>query len=561
MAQAPGQGLTALARGFSNLGNTQKIGLLAAVAAVAAVVVVALLWARTPEYRVLYSNLSDRDGGEVIAALSQQNVPYKVAEGGTVILVPANQVYDVRLKLASQGLPKGGAVGFELMDSQKFGISQFAEQVNYQRALAGELARTIQSFSSVQAARVHLAIPRPSVFVREAQPPSASVLVSMYPGRVLDAAQVNAIQHLVASSVPELAARNVTVVDQAGNLLSSAAAGPVMSGLDASQLKYLHALEAGYATRIENILKPLVGAENVRAQVTAALDFNQVEQTSESFKPNPSPKEAAIRSQQTVETISANPAGPSGVPGALSNQPPGSASAPLTTPAPPTQDQATQGQAAQRPAAPPQPPLNTHKENTVNYEVDKTIRHTKGEVGSVKRLSAAVVVNYRREVDKDGKTSYKPLSEAELAQINNLTREAMGFSKERGDTLDVVNAPFSGEAIAGVAAPSPWSAWAEDVASPAAVMQALKYAALALLLAVVLFGLVRPAVRDLMRAGRMAPGSSGSGGPVEPQLAAAGYGPAREANFDADLKAVKDLAKQEPRIVANVVKDWVGRDE
>jgi len=555
MAQAPGQGppssvqgIGAFARGFGSLGSAQKLGLAAALAAAIALVVVAFLWARTSEYRVLYSNLSDRDGGEVIGALAQQNVPYRVAEGGSVILVPGDRVYELRLQLAAQGLPKGGAVGFELMDTQKFGMSQFAEQVNYQRALAGELSRTVQSIAAVQGARVHLAIPRPTVFVRDRQHPSASVLVSLYPGRMLDAGQVSAIQHLVASGVPELEPRDVTVVDQGGNLLSGTdVAAPGTSGLDASQLKYLHAVEASYAARIENILKPIVGADNVRAQVTAALDFNQVEQTSETFKPNPAPQEATIRSQQTVETVTVNPQGPTGVPGALSNQPPGAATAPLTAPtAKPPQ-----------PAASP-PPTNTHRENIVNYEVDKTIRHTKGEVGTVKRLSAAVVVNYRRGPDSDGKPTYSALSEQELAQINTLAREAMGFSQERKDTLNVVNAPFSAEAVvAGVEAPDEWTVAVRRLTSPSGVGSLVMYgvAGLALLVALLL---VRSAVRDLTRAGQRAPGVAG--GPIEPQLSGAGaYGPAPEPGYDADLRAVKDIARQEPRVVANVVKDWVGQ--
>jgi flagellar M-ring protein FliF len=436
------------------------------------------------------------------------------------------------------------------MDAQKFGISQFAEQVNYQRALAGELSRTVESMAAVQGARVHLAIPRPTVFVREQQQPSASVLVSLYPGRLLDAGQVNAIQHLVASGVPQLEARNVTVVDQAGNLLSgTAAAAPGMGGLDASQLKYLHAVESSYAARIENILKPIVGPDNVRAQVTAALDFSQVEQTSETFKPNPAPQESAIRSQQTVETVTVNPQGPTGVPGALSNQPPGAATAPLTAlPAAQTQQQATS-----------QPPANTHRENIVNYEVDKTIRHTRGEVGGIKRLSAAVVVNYRRGPDSDGKPTYTALSEQEVAQITALAREAMGFSQERGDTLNVVNAPFSGEAVvAGLEAPNEWAETIRRLTSPSSVFSMFLYgiAGIALLVALLL---VRSAVRDLTRAGQRA-GPGGAGGPIEPQLAGAGaYGAAPEPGYEADLRAVKDLARQEPRVVANVVKDWVGQ--
>jgi flagellar M-ring protein FliF len=467
-------------------------------------------------------------------------------------------VYDLRLKLASQGLPKGGTVGFELMDSQKFGISQFAEQVNYQRALAGELARTIQSFASVQSARVHLAIPRPTVFVREAQQPSAAVLVSMYQGRLLEAAQVNAIQHLVASGVPEMSPRNVTVVDQAGNLLSSPDAGPATSGLDAAQLKYLHDVESSYAARIENILKPIVSAENVRAQVTAVLDFDQVEQTSETFKPNPTPQDAAVRSHQSVETVTVNPQqGQSGAPGAIATRPPDSAGQPIATVSPSSEKPA---QEAGRRATARQPP-NTHKENIISYEVDKTVRHTKVEVGTVKRLSAAVVVNYRREAGKEGKSAYKPLSEVELAQIDTLARDAMGFSKERGDTLNIVNAPFSGEPVpsATPAVPTGWDAWVDDIASPAGVRKAVTYLVPTALIAFLLFGLVLPVVRNLKRAGQMALAGSGVSVPAPPS--ATGYAPAREANFEADLKAVTDLARQQPHIVANVVKDWVGRDE
>jgi flagellar M-ring protein FliF len=552
MAQAPAPGIITLARGFTQLPNTQKLGFLAALAALIAVAAVALMWVRTPEYRVLYSNLSDRDGGEVVAALAQANVPYRVEQGGSVILVPAHEVYDLRLKLAAQGLPKGGAVGFELMDAQKFGISQFAEQVNYQRAVAGELARSIQSVAAVQGARVHLAIPRPSVFVRDQQPPSASVFLSMYPGRVLDAGQVSAIQHLVASSVPELSARNVTLVDQAGNLLSGASAEPGR-GLDAAQLKYAHALEAGYAARIESILQPIIGADNVRAQVTATLDFSQAEQTSETFKPNPAPTAASVRSQQSVETVSTGQTGPTGIPGALSNQPPGAASAPLTTPP----------QAQGGPTAAAAPPTSTHKESILNYEVDKTVRHVREEVGVVKRLSAAVVINYRRDADSAGKATYKPLSEDELKQINALVREAMGFSQARGDTLNVVNAPFSREVVPqGESAPSQWGTFVQDVSSPAGVMTLFKYL-LAAVVVLIALNLARSAVRDVARAARREPTMALPGGPMEPQIGAGGaaYGANAGNAMDADLRAVREIARQEPRVVANVVKSWVAGNE
>ena len=559
MAQSPAQGIRSAAAGFARLSIPQKLGALAAVAALVAVAVVAVMWARVPEYRVLYSNLSDRDGGEVIAALAQMNVPYRVAEGGTVLMVPANQVYDLRLQLASQGLPRGGAVGFELMDTQKFGISQFAEQVNYQRALAGELARSIQSVGAVQAARVHLAIPRPTVFVREQQKPSASVFVSMFPGRMLDAAQVSAIQHLIASSVPELGVRNVTVVDQAGNLLSAAGGADMPNPLDASQLKYVHSVESSYAQRIENILKPLMGPENVRAQVTAALDFTRVEETSESFKPNPTPAESSVRSQQTMESSSTQAQAAQGVPGALSNQPPGAATAPLNAP----------GQPNAATPAPPQP-TSSQRETITNFEVDKVIRHSQGELGAIRRLSAAVVVNYKREVAADGTVSYTPLSDPELQQVNALVRQAMGFNQERGDTVNVVNAPFSAEVMpGGEASPSPWDTFVQDLTTPAGVIQILKYLGAALVVLIV-FRMVRSTLRDLGRSVRVEPSVEGLPAPpgMQPQLAGAAPGGEMIAleddaavRFEADLKAVKDLAKQEPRLVANVVKEWVGRGE
>jgi len=289
----------------------------------------------------------------------------------------------VRLRLASQGLPKGSVVGFELMENQKLGTSQFLEQVNYQRALEGELTRSIQSLSAVQGARVHLAIPRPSVFTREQKNPSASVLVGLHPGRSLDKAQVNGIVHLISSSVPDLSVKNVTVLDQNGNLLSSAAEGKESAGLDPSQLEFLRQVEQSFIKRIENILSPITGMENVRAQVAAELDFSQTEQTAETFKPNPAPAEAAIRSQQSNENNSGAGQAAGGVPGALSNQPPGTAAAPVTAPA------ATA-------AAPAQPSGGgAHKESTVNYELDKTIKHVKSPVGNIKRLSVAVVVNHK----------------------------------------------------------------------------------------------------------------------------------------------------------------------
>ncbi|MEW6313676.1 MAG: flagellar basal-body MS-ring/collar protein FliF [Pseudomonadota bacterium] len=538
MAQAPGQGIAALLQGFLQLNNSQKIGFIFGLAALIAVVSGLWMWSQAPTYRVLFANVSDRDGGAIIASLQQMNIPYQMAEGGGAILVPSTQVYEARLKLASQGLPRGGAIGFELMENQKLGISQFAEQVNYQRALEGELSRTIQSLAAVQGARVHLAIPRPTVFIRDAQKPSASVLVSVYPGRVLDQAQVNGITHLVSSSVPDLPVKNVTVVDQAGNLLSNADDSMAANGLDPGQLSYLRQVEESYAKRIEDILLPIAGPDNVRAQVAASLDFTLVEQTSETFKPNASAAESAIRSQQSSETVGTS-TGPGGIPGALSNQPPGTASAPLTAGAAPA--------AQARTATVPE---NQHKESTINYEVDKTIRHVKNPAGSVKKLSVAVVVNYRKTTDAKGKVSTKPLTDQEMGQITNLVKEAVGFNAERGDTVNVVNASFN----AGEREDIPPTPFWKDPGNIATAKEVGRNALIAGIFLYLVLGVLRPMLRELARAGQKA-------AEVRAQVAAQPTSVGtRHPNYEADLQAAKDMARQDPRLVANVVKDWVGNE-
>ncbi len=562
MAQAPSEQLSALIKGFNQLSNPQKIGLLAGLAALIAVVASAWLWSRTPEYRVLFANVSDRDGGAIIASLSQQNIPYRMAEGGGAILVPESMVYETRLKLASQGLPKGGNVGFELMEGQRFGVSQFQEQVNYQRSLEGELGRTIESLAAVQSARVHLAIPRPSVFVREAQKPSASVLLHVYPGRTLDAAQVAGVMHLLASSVSELTPRNVTVVDQRGNLLAgSGTEDSPAAGLDPGQLKYRQQVEAGYVARIENILAPLFGEGNVRAQVTALLDFSQVEQTSEEFKPNGSVKDQAMRSQQTSDSQSSNPAGASGVPGALSNQPPGAASAPIVATA----------QAAGSAAS--AVPVSSQKDATLNFEVDKTIRHVKSEVGQLRRLSAAVVVNHRRAADSTGKVSFSPLTDKEVAQAAELVRQAVGFNKERGDAVNVSNVSFNLPAVEEAPAAPWWKRIAEMLPPFAREIETWKTLFIAALLFYLLFGVLRPLLRDLAQAAEpIALGATSGGMSVTVDDAAPGQGGSRimtgadaEATTEnavaEDIRAMKEIVKQNPKMVATVIKDWVNKDE
>ncbi|MES2259174.1 MAG: flagellar basal-body MS-ring/collar protein FliF [Pseudomonadota bacterium] len=544
----------------------------AAAAGILAVIVALYLWNKPPEYGVLFSNFTDRDGGAITAALDQMQVKHKFSEGGGAILIPTEQVHDVRLKLAAQGLPKGGNVGFELMENQKLGVSQFLEQVNYQRALEGELARSIQSLAAVDSARVHLALPKPSVFVREQQKPTASVLLNLHPNRVIDPQQVSAIVHLVASSVPELLPSNVTVVDQAGNLVSdinkngNAAGGN--KNLDASQLKYVQELQKQAIKQVESILLPIVGEGNVRAEAVADVDFAQVEQAAESYKPNSPPAASAIRSQQSSETNGSGNGNASGVPGALSNQPPGTATAPLSTTPPGT---------APAPGVPPgsQAAANgqpNHKEATTNYEVDKTVRYEQKAMAGLKRMTVGVVINYRRFVDaKTGKVTIKPFTPEEMAKINSLAKEAMGYNQERGDSLSVANTPFDG-------VDKPFEAplvleWWRDPANLPLAKELAKFLITALILLYILLRIVRPMMRPVFK--KIDEINQPEPEPEEPEVIIP-EGPTEEELLEAELAKMeentartyrdnlalaKKLAAEDPRIVANVIKAWIGSND
>lgn len=421
--------------------NPRMIFFIAAAAAIS-IVIALLFWAKEPDYRVLYSNISEQDGGAIVTQLKQMQIPYRFAELDGSIQIPAEQVYEVRLKLAQQGLPKGGAVGFELLDQEKFGISQFNEQVNFQRALEGELSRTIETLGPVSAARVHLAMPKPSLFLHDQKKPSASVTLTLISGRTLDAGQVSAISYMISSAVPGLSADRVTIVDQSGHLMTQSGEQATQT----TQLKYTRKIEAEYQNRIQAILAPIVGAQNVRTQVTAQVDFTQHEQTAEQYQPNSRPEDMAIRSRQSSNAEQGGKNAVGGVPGALSNQPPAEVSAPIEQP--PAQQANGQGatnanvnaNATAAPAA-PATPYNKQSDETTNYEVDKTLTHIKRSTGTVERLSVAVVVNF--VPGADGKAV--ALSKDKLDQINALVKEVMGYSDKRGDTLNVVNTPFSVE--------------------------------------------------------------------------------------------------------------------
>ncbi|PHM29317.1 flagellar basal-body MS-ring/collar protein FliF [Xenorhabdus budapestensis] len=439
-AENPQKGFSAI---INRIKADPKVPLLVAGSAAIAIIVALFLWLRSPDYRVLYSNLSDKDGGEIVTQLTQMNVPYRFAENGSAIMIPTDKVHEIRLKLAQQGLPKGGAAGFELLDKEKFGISQFSEQVNYQRALEGELARTIESLGPVQSARIHLALPKPSLFVREQKSPSASVTVGLLQGRILDEGQINAIVHMVSSSVAGLPPGNVTIVDQAGRLLTQSDANG--RDLNTTQLKYIQEIENRFQHRIETILAPVVGRGNVHAQVTAQIDFSRREETAEEYKPNQPPNQAAVRSKQTSSSEQSGGPLVGGVPGALSNQPSAAPSAPIEKPKTNTKgdEKSDQGRNSNnRYERMISNNRNNRHDETINYEVDRTIRHTQLQAGGVERLSVAVVVNYATVQGKNGPET-QALTPEQLSQIQALTREAMGFSAERGDSLNVVNTPFN----------------------------------------------------------------------------------------------------------------------
>jgi flagellar M-ring protein FliF len=515
------------------------------IAAIVAVLAAAMLWSSKPDYRVLFSGVGDKDGGAIVAALTQMNIPYQL-EGGSTILVPANKVHDARFKLAAQGLPKGGIVGLELMESQKLGTTQFQEQVNFQRGLEGELARSIQTISAVQNARVHLAIPKPSVFLREEQKPTASVMVQLYGGRTLDSAQIAGIRHLVSSSVPNLPVRSVSIVDQNGVLLSASESDATI-GLDASQLDYIRKVEQQTSQRIASILDPIVGSNNYRVQVNADIDFTQSESSAETFKPNQDPAQAVLRSQQTSENTSRDGSATGGVPGALTNQPAAAPTAPVGA-----TNTASAGAGNGNTAG----TLESRRETIVNYEVDKTTRFTRNATGTIRRLSTAVVLNHR--VQRDGaEVTTSPLSQQELEQINALVREAMGFSQQRGDSLNVSNVPFSTPDLANMEDSPLW----KDPTFVSIAKQAAIYLGLLILLLLVINKVIKPAIQTMNNSLASPPSSPkllASVGADESEQKAL---PDPSSQNELRLNQVRNLAQQDPRAVAEVVKQWVGKNE
>ncbi len=530
--------------GMSGLNAFRQIGLMLGLAASVAIGVTVVLWSWAPNYGVLYGALEEQDVSTVLDALRQGGIEAKLDEATGAVLVPKGNIHDARIRLASMGLPKGVSAGFDaLEDKSSFGVSQFMEKARYQRALEIELARTISSLSNVKNARVHLAVPRQSVFVRNRKKSSASVVIDLFPGRNLESGQVSAITHMVSSSIPELDVSNVTVVDQRGKLLTSGSTNLQIARTGA-QFEYINKFEQAYIDRIERLLEPILGSESVRAQVTADIDFTASEQTQESFNPDA----PALRSDQTtVEESSGAING--GVPGALTNQPPGAGAI-----------QENIGVEVAKAT-----PSSRHRREIRNYELDKTISHTRFSMGRLKRLSVAVVVDDKITV-VDGNSTRLPRTPEELFRLSNLIKEAVGFNVQRGDTVNVMNSSFT---VPEAPEPLPevpiWEqGWALDIG---------KKILGALLVIIVLFGILKPIMRSLATQSReMVPVNSATGsaavGSVEGMaedtvtLGAAQDIPAIPApgSYEQNMITANKAVEQDPKLVAQVVKNWVAND-
>lgn len=546
--------------GYNFLRTLPRITQIGIAAALVAIFIVLILWSRTPAYGILFSQIEDRDGGAIIAALEQMNVPYQLKDHGASIYVPKDQVYKTRMNLAAQGLPRGGSVGYEIMDELRFGASQFSEQVNYQRAIEGELAQTIESLFSVEKARVHLALPKDTLFTRHRQPASASVMLNLYSGRHLSAEQVSAITWLVASSVPNLQADAVSVVTQNGRLLSGSSEE---SKLLDKQRQITQEVEQLAIERILNILGPILGPDNVRAQVSAEIDFSQREETSETYTPNQTPNTAAVRSEQQQTSIDNQPGLAQGIPGALSNQPPAPATAPIeTTPdnEAPTEGQDTQ--TTQTPDATGQllnaleesqrqaPQANARNEIIRNYEVDRLIRHVKGAQNQLKRLSIAVVVNERRIDDE-----WQPLSPEELDKLQSLVQQAVGYQAERGDTISVVNTRFSD------ADQDKGTHFLEKYDLIEMAFSLIKYLLLALLFFAVWRIVIQPLIQNGMNAWAQAQALREQ---QEEHVKREQSVQARAAEinrYEQNLHTARSMAEKDPRAVAMVLRAWMNKEQ
>jgi flagellar M-ring protein FliF len=521
----------------------RQVVLLAGVAAAVAAAVWLVLWSQGQNYSVLYGQLSERESGQVMDALTAAGIEYKLSPSGAVS-VPEAKVQEARIRLASQGLPQSDAMGIEMIQKESsLGTSSMMESARYQSVLETELARTIIKVQGVQGARVHLALPKPSVFLRDSHKATASVMLQLYPGRRLEPGQVAAIVHLVASSVPELAAGDVTLVDQAGSLLNSPD-DTAESVISTRQLEYTRKLEESYQRRIVELLEPIIGNGRVRATVTADVDFTVAEETREAYDP----QKTAVRSEQTSSDQHKAGDGAEGIPGALSNQPPGTAGAPpIAAPAAP----GGAGQATAVAAT----PTSTSSRSTRNFEVDRTLQYVRQPTGTLKRLSVGVVLDDWEKFDAAGKSTTTPMSADDIKRFTQLVRESIGLKDDRGDQLNVMSQAFKADSpVAPIASLPLWQQpWLAAVG---------KQVVGAILVLVLAFIVLRPLMKNLTRLPRLAGELASDLAGDKVSLSGRGEAGAIKLapSFEAQLAAARTLVGQDPKRAAQVVKDWVAAD-
>lgn len=540
-----------LVDGFNNLNLIRQGGLMVGLAASVAIGFAVVLWTQGEDYRPLYGSLDRLDSSEVTQILEYNNIPFKVDGSTGALLVGAEQIHTARLKLAEAGIPGDQSTGFELLDKeQPLGTSQFMEGTRYHRSLEGELARTITSINAVRSARVHLAIPKASVFVRDARKPTASVFVELYAGRQIKPEHVKAMANLVASSIPELKIEDVTIVDQKGNLLSTGEED-VELAMASKQRTYTRRIESDVVARINSILEPILGAGGFRAEVAAEVDFTQVEQADEMFNPDL----PAMRSEQTLDESQTGAGMTAGIPGALSNQPPNDGAAP---------EQATPGQEDSK-----QLSRRDSKQATRNFELDRTVSYTKHQLGKIKRLTVAVVVDDKTIPGAEGDTRAL-WSENELERLSILVRDAVGFSAARGDSVNVLNSRFMGVETFETIDQKIWQQeWFLSLAKQGVGL---------VIVLVLITGLLRPVLKSLAVSGQKAKelenakemaaleeaGLSGFESLSDEAVTLTGGDglalPSPENSYEQQINVIKGLVAEDPGRVAQVIKRWVNEE-
>jgi len=536
--------------------TTRLLMLLVGVAMAVALGVGIVLWSRGPNYSLLYAGLDPKDAAAVTQALQSSGTPFRLGADGASISVPADVLADTRLKLAAQGLPQGSTAGATLTQSDSpFGMSDLAESTHYREMLETDLGNTIAGLQFVRAARVHLALPKPSAFIRDNHPASASVLLTLYPGRQLDNSQVQAIVHLVSSSVPDLDPSQVSIVDQQGTLLTVSDPNSLGAVGDA-HMRLVTRMENSYAQRIETLLTPLVGTGRVRAQVDVALDFSESEKASETYDGD----KPALRSEQTSSDTKRDDNGGQ-IAGALSNQPPNTVAQPTAAkPNAGTPPAAANAAASNTANA---TPTDSSSSATRNYELGRTVSHVTDPAGRLTRVTVAVVVDNKPALDGKGKSI--PLSAQELQHLTDLTKNAVGYNQQRGDSVTVINQAFSDD-TATETAPVAQPFWMRP-----GMLDLIKQGAGILIALLIAFGLLRPLLKGLLRAPEPMPALAGPIPSVSVRIADDDRDERNEAvritspqiqnmAYEQKIGVARKLVQENSKQVAQVVMNWVGDD-